>query len=193
MNPDRRTELREGIQFPHDYQIAPYVLPNTTPPAGSVIQGSSGARILIAEDDPVSSQVLVNCLQKWGYEVVVARNGHEAMSVMRAANAPALAVLDWMMPGMDGIEVCRRLREINKAVYIIFLTSLGTKDNILQALEAGTDDYLLKPFDSFALQTRVRVGLRVIGLQTALADRVKELEVAAGELQDIRGRLQMPL
>jgi DNA-binding response OmpR family regulator len=112
---------------------------------------------------------------------------------MRSANVPALAVLDWMMPGMDGIEVCRRLREINKAVYIIFLTSLGTKENILQALEAGTDDYVLKPFDSFALQTRVRVGLRVIGLQTALADRVKELEVAAGELQDIRGRLQMPL
>jgi DNA-binding response OmpR family regulator len=115
------------------------------------------------------------------------------MAVMRSANAPSLAVLDWMMPGMDGIEVCRRLREINKAVYIIMLTSLGTKENILQALQAGADDYLVKPFDTFALQNRIHVGLRIIGLQSALAHRVKELENAATELQDIKGRLQMPI
>ena len=193
MNPERPADLYAEIKFPHDYQIAPNILPDPTPVADLVIQEPTGARILIAEDDPVSREVLVNCLQRWGYEVVIAHNGHEAMSVMRSANAPALAVLDWMMPGMDGIEVCRRLREINKAVYVIFLTSLGTKQNILQALEAGTDDYLLKPFDTFTLQTRIRVGLRVIGLQTALADRVKELETAAAELQDMRSRLQLPL
>jgi DNA-binding response OmpR family regulator len=82
---------------------------------------------------------------------------------------------------------------INKVVYVILLTSLETKENILQALEAGADDYLIKPFDTFALQTRIRVGLRIIGLQTALADRVKELETAAAELQDVKGRLQVPL
>src|SRR5439155_18179048 len=71
---------------------------------------ASGARILIAEDDPVSCEILATRLQKWGYDVVIARDGHEAMGFMRSANAPALAVLDWMMPGMDGIEVCRRLR-----------------------------------------------------------------------------------
>src|SRR6266481_3110625 len=112
---------------------------------------TSGARILIAEDDPVSCEVLATRLQKWGYDTVITRDGHEAMTVMRSANAPSLAVLDWMMPGMDGIEVCRRLREINKAVYIIMLTSLGTKEDILQAFEAGADDYLVKPFDTFAL------------------------------------------
>jgi DNA-binding response OmpR family regulator len=132
-------------------------------------------------------------LKKWGYDTVITRDGHEAMAVMRSANAPSLAILDWMMPGMDGIEVCRRLREINKAVYIIMLTSLGTKENVLQALDAGADDYLVKPFDTFALQTRTRVGLRIIGLQTALAARVKDLETAAAELQDMRGRLQMPI
>jgi len=165
-----------------------------TPPSGaSSSERVSGVRILIAEDDPVSCDVLATRLRKWGYETVITHDGQEAMSAMRSANAPALAVLDWMMPGMDGIEVCRRLRAINKAVYIIMLTSLGTKENILQALEAGADDYLIKPFDTFALQTRIQVGLRIIGLQTALAERVKELEAAAAKLQDMQGRLRMPI
>jgi len=154
---------------------------------------TSAQRILIAEDDPVSCEVLATRLKKWGYDTVITRDGHEAMAVMRSANAPSLAILDWMMPGMDGIEVCRRLREVNQAVYIILLTSLGTKENVLQALDAGADDYLVKPFDTFALQTRIRVGLRIISLQTALAARVKDLETAAAQLQDMRGRLQMPI
>ena len=137
----------------------------------------SAQRILIAEDDPVSCEVLATRLKKWGYDTVITRDGHEAMAVMRSANAPSLAILDWMMPGMDGIEVCRRLRE----------------ENILKALEAGADDYLIKPFDTFALQTRIQVGLRIIGLQTALADRVKELEAAATKLQEMQGRLHMPI
>jgi len=165
-----------------------------TPASGaSAFERASGARILIAEDDAVSCKVLATRLRQWGYEAVITRDGQEAMNVMRSNNAPALAVLDWMMPGMDGIEVCRRLRETNKAVYIIMLTSLGTKENILKALEAGADDYLIKPFDTFALQTRIQVGLRIIGLQTALADRVKELEAAATKLQEMQGRLQMPI
>jgi DNA-binding response OmpR family regulator len=193
MNLEPRKELAAAIKFSHDYQIAPHVLPNAAPIASLITHETTGARILIAEDDAVSCQILTSCLQKWGYEVVVARDGHEAMTVMRAPNAPALVVLDWMMPGMDGIEVCRRLRAVDKAVYVILLTSLETKENILQALEAGADDYLIKPFDTFALQTRIRVGLRIIALQTTLADRVKELETAAAELQNMRGRLQMPL
>jgi DNA-binding response OmpR family regulator len=191
MNSERPPELPKGIKFPHNPIIFPHAATIATPPVAARNQVMSGERILIAEDDPVSCEILVTRLQKWGYETVITRDGHEAMTVMRAQNAPALAVLDWMMPGMDGIEVCRRLREISKAVYIIFLTSLGTKDNILEALEAGADDYLVKPFDAFQLQTRVRVGLRIIGLQTALADRVKELETAGAELQNMRGRLQM--
>jgi DNA-binding response OmpR family regulator len=98
-----------------------------------------------------------------------------------------------MMPGMDGIEVCRRLREVNKVVYVIFLTSLGTKENILEALKAGADDYLVKPFETFELQTRISVGLRIIGLQTALANRVNELEKALLEVKELRNRISIPL
>ncbi len=130
MNTERPSDLSEEITSPPSEKFSADSLP-------------SGPRILIAEDDAVCCEVLATRLKKWGYDTVVTRDGHEAMAVMRSANAPSLAILDWMMPGMDGIEVCRRLREINKAVYIIMLTSLGTKENILQALQAGADDYLV--------------------------------------------------
>ena len=83
--------------------------------------------------------------------------------------------------------------EIDKAVYIIFLTSLGGREKVVEALEAGADDYLLKPFNALALQARIRVGLRIINLQKALADRVKQLETAITELQDTKRRFEMPL
>jgi phosphoserine phosphatase RsbU/P len=191
--PRRPTELHDEIKFSPNCQIFSRPLTTAVPQASASDQVASATRILIAEDDPVSCQILTTRLQKWGYDVVITRDGHEAMAVMRSANAPALAILDWMMPGMDGIEVCRRLREINKAVHIIFLTSLGTKENVLQALEAGADDYLVKPFDSFALETRIRIGLRIIGLQTALTNRVQELEKALLELTELRGQLSLPL
>lgn len=193
MNPERPTEFLEEIKFPHGGESSPHIVTPARPLLDSSKKIANGPRILISDDDPVSCEILATRLRQWGYDAVVTHDGHEAMTVMRSANAPALAVLDWMMPGMDGIEVCRRLREVNKAVYIILLTSLGTKENVLQALEAGADDYLIKPFDTFALQTRIQVGLRIIGLQTTLATRVKELETAAAELQDIKSRLQMPL
>jgi DNA-binding response OmpR family regulator len=183
----------EEIKFPAGFEIPPYVPAITLSGPDFSSKITPGARILIAEDDPVSCEILATRLQKWGYETVITRNGQDAMTVMRTAAAPSLAILDWMMPGMDGIEVCRRLREVNKAVYIIFLTSLGTKENVVQALEAGADDYLVKPFDTFALQTRIQVGLRIIGLQATLAARVKELESTAAELQEIKGRLQLPM
>ncbi len=131
MNTERPTELPEEKKPQASREISVDFRTTLTSDAGPPHQAASGARILIAEDDPVSCQVLATRLQEWGYDAVITRNGHEAMTVMRSANAPALAVLDWMMPGMDGIEVCRRLREVNKAVYIIFLTSLGRKENIV--------------------------------------------------------------
>lgn len=193
MNAERPPDALTEIQSPHDPNISPHFIRPPQSLANSYHEATKGVRILIAEDDPVSREILANRLVKWGYDVIITHDGREAMAAMRAANAPALAVLDWMMPGMDGIEVCRRLRDASKAVYIILLTSLGTKENILQALEVGADDYLVKPFDAFALQTRIRVGLRIIGLQTVLADRVKELESAAVELKDMRSRLHIPI
>ena len=149
-------------------------------------------RILIAEDDAVSSEILTTWLQKWGYEPVVTANGAEAMTVMRSPAAPALVVLDWMMPGMDGLEVCRRLREISKVVYIILLTSRGRKEGVVEGLQAGADDYLVKPFDPLELQARIHVGFRIINLQKELSNRLAELAAAAEELSEAKASM-MPL
>jgi len=110
---------------------------------------------------------------------------------VRAERGPALALLDWMMPGMDGLEVCRRVRESKKMVYVIMLTSRGAKENIVEGLHAGADDYLIKPFDKNELLARIQVGLRILELHAALAARVKELEKAAGEIEDLK--LRFPL
>lgn len=154
---------------------------------------TNAVRILVAEDEPVSCKVLATNLENWGYTPVVTHDGIEAMAAMRSPDAPSLAVLDWMMPELDGIEVCRRLREVNKAVYIIFLTALGSKENISHALQAGADDYLVKPFDSLELQARIHVGLRIIGLQNALTDRVNELEVLVTKTGGSNDRLELPI
>lgn len=127
-------------------------------------------RILIAEDDPVSRRVLQAHLSKWGYEVVVTTNGSEAWSVLQESNPPSLAVLDWMMPSMDGPEVIRRLRERGDSsyVYVVLLTAKSQKEDIVAGLEAGADDYLVKPFDAHELRARIRTGKRIIDLQKQL-------------------------
>jgi len=148
-------------------------------------------RILVAEDDAVSRELICTRLAKWGYEVVVTQNGAEAMSALRHTDAPRLAILDWMMPGMDGLEICRRVREVDRALYIILLTARGSKENLIEGLGAGADDYLIKPFDKDELHARILVGVRVMTLQATLAERVKELEWASAEIRTLR--LQNPL
>lgn len=140
-------------------------------------------KILVAEDDPLSCRVLQATLVKWGHDVVVSRDGDEAMAVLQRADAPPLAILDWMMPGCDGIEVCRQVRQSPNAAptYIILLTAKGEKEDIVTGLEAGADDYLIKPFVRAELQARIGVGERVIALQQRLADRVSELDRALAE------------
>jgi len=148
-------------------------------------------RILIAEDDAVSRELICARLAKWGYDVVATDNGADAMNALRKTDAPRLAILDWMMPGMDGLEICRRVRDVDRALYIIMLTARGTKENLIEGLGAGADDYLIKPFDKDELQARILVGLRVMALQATLAERVKELEWASAEIRQLR--LQIPL
>jgi DNA-binding response OmpR family regulator len=157
------------------------------PPAAT----ASKARIIVAEDDPVSRTLISTRLAKWGYDVVITNDGAEAMTVLRQADAPSLAILDWSMPKMDGLEVCRRLREVEKVVYIILLTARGSKENIIEGLRAGADDYLVKPFHAEELQARILVGLRVMTLQETLVDRVKALEAATFEIESLK--LQIPL
>ena len=148
-------------------------------------------KILIAEDDPVSRRLLEAALSKWGYEVLVTTNGREAWEVLQQPDAPSLIILDWLMPEMDGVEICREVRQIAalKSAYIILLTSRGAKEDIVQGLEAGADDYVTKPFDHGELRARVQVGTRVIGLQTALAQRVRELEEAIASVKTLQGLL----
>jgi sigma-B regulation protein RsbU (phosphoserine phosphatase) len=148
-------------------------------------------KILIAEDDPVSRRVLEATLSKWGYEVMSTSNGREAWEALAAPDAPRLAILDWMMPEMDGIEVCRRARGRTEAgpLHILLLTARGRKEDVIAGLQAGADDYVTKPFDHEELRARVQVGQRIVELQTMLASRVAEMEEALARVRQLRGLL----
>jgi two-component system, cell cycle response regulator len=134
-------------------------------------------RILIADDDPVSRRMLQFFLLKWGYEVVIATDGVEALRILDAYDAPPLAVLNWMMPGMEGPDVCQRVREHPERpyVYILLLTARSEKNDILMGLESGADDYLTKPFDAQELRARIHVGQRILDLQKNLVVAKEEL------------------
>ena len=138
-------------------------------------------RILIAEDDPVSCRVLEAFLIKWGYEVIVARNGAEAWDELQKQDSPKLAILDWMMPGMDGVQVCRKIREETERpyVYILMLTAKDRKQHILEGIEAGADEYLTKPFQAHELRAQLYAGRRILDLQETLIRTREELRVQA--------------
>ena len=146
-------------------------------------------KTLIAEDDVTSRLALTTILQKWGYDVVATSDGAEAWAALQASDAPRLAILDWMMPGMDGVEVCRKIRQMEskRPVYIILLTALGRKEDIVTGLNAGANDYVTKPFDNNELRARLDVGRRVVDLQSALAARVRELQQALAEIRTLQG------
>jgi DNA-binding response OmpR family regulator len=145
-------------------------------------------KILIAEDDDISRRVLQLTLTASGYDVVATKNGAEALLVLEHEDAPSLAVLDWMMPDIDGLEVCRRARRLQNAmpVYIILLTAKTEKTDIVKGLEAGANDYITKPFDRHELRARVQVGVTVVNLQRNLAARVEELENALGKVKQLQ-------
>jgi two-component system cell cycle response regulator len=138
-------------------------------------------KVLIAEDDVVSRRLLEAMLTRWGYEVVVTRNGDEAWELLQRTDAPPLAILDWMMPGMDGVEVCRKVRQRGQEpyIYLLLLTTKGRKENIIEGLDAGADDYLTKPFDPHELQVRLRTGKRIMTLQAELIEAREALRVQA--------------
>ena len=148
-------------------------------------------RILIAEDDSLSRSALRASLSKWGHEVVVTSNGVEAWEALQREDAPPLAILDWMMPGMDGIEVCRMVRQQATAIptYIILLTAKSGQENIIGGLEAGADDYLTKPVNRDELRVRVQAGVRIVELQRALSERVRELEDALARVRQLSDKI----
>jgi diguanylate cyclase (GGDEF)-like protein len=138
-------------------------------------------KILIAEDDPVSRRILEAKLVKWGYEVLVTSNGDEAWRALQSDDAPTLAILDWMMPGMDGVEICRRVRKDDREpyTYIILLTSLHRDEDLVTGMEAGADDYITKPFKASELKVRLRAGRRIIDLQNELIEAREALREQA--------------
>ena len=127
-------------------------------------------KILIAEDDSVSRRMLTALLSRSGYEVVAVEDGVKAWEILQAEDAPRLALLDWMMPGMDGVDVCRQARkQVGRPyAYLILLTAKGGKVDVIEGLESGADDYLTKPYDAQELKARMRVGLRILELEDNL-------------------------
>ena len=148
-------------------------------------------KVLIADDDPVSRRLLQAALEKWGYEASAVVNGMAAWDAMQESQPAQLLILDWLMPQIDGLELCRRARKMKslQSSYIILLTSRATKSDVVQGLESGADDYITKPFDPGELRARVQVGKRVIDLQTALADRLHHLEEAMARVTQLQGLL----
>jgi PleD family two-component response regulator len=148
-------------------------------------------RILIADDDRLSAQVLARTLSPDRFDVTVASDGAEALAILQQPDSPPLAILDWMMPKLDGPDVCRLIRstafEANK--YLILLTSRDAREDVVVGLEAGADDYLVKPCHQGELLARVSVGARVLALQERLAGRVEELELALSKVKRLSGLL----
>ena len=134
-------------------------------------------KILIAEDDAISRRLLDTILRKWGYDVVVAQDGVKAWEELQKDDAPRLAILDWMMPEMDGVEVCGKVRERIDFpyVYILLLSAKSQREDLVKGMESGADDYITKPFDANELKVRLRAGRRILDLQTQLMNAQEAL------------------
>jgi DNA-binding response OmpR family regulator len=148
-------------------------------------------KILIAEDEPVSCRLLQAALAGLMCEITLTSNGREAWAAIQREDAPSLLILDWLLPEMEGVEVCRRARQLpdQKSRYIILLTGKDNKRDVVHGLEAGADDYVTKPFDADELRARVQVGWRVLQLQSNLAERVQQLEEALSRVKQLQGLL----
>lgn len=150
-------------------------------------------KILVADDEPVSRLLLENSLSRLQHQVVTARDGREAWEILDAEDAPQLAVLDWSMPEIEGIELCRRLqaRQATRFTYSILVTAHTSPDQIAEGLESGADDYIVKPFKPQELRARIRAAERIIELQTSLKSSVDTLQVALGRVRELEGILSI--
>lgn len=148
-------------------------------------------QVIVAEDDRLYRRLLEAALSTRGYTVHTCMDGVEAWERLSQLTEPAVAILDWMMPGLDGVEICRRVRaaEMKLPPYVILLTSRNRKEDIVAGLQAGADDYLCKPFDPEELGARLSVGTRFLRLQRDLVQRVGELEEALTNVKQLQGLL----
>ena len=148
-------------------------------------------RALIADDDRANAAIVSRALESWKLDVTVVHDGAKAWDLLNSPDPPPLAILDWMMPRIDGIEICRRVRrnETRANTYLMLLTARDGREDVVAGLDAGADDYLIKPFDSEELRARVHVGIRILTLQERLAERVTELQDALSRVKQLTGLL----
>ena len=146
---------------------------------------------LIADDDRIAREILARNLRQWGFAVVSAADGGKAWAYLETASQPTLAIVDWMMPELDGPAICSRMRAERPTanVYLMLLTSLESRSDIVAGLNAGADDYIVKPFDPEELRARVNVGVRILTLQERLGQRVAELQQALNNVKTLHGLL----
>ena len=148
-------------------------------------------RALVADDDRVARVILTRALQGWAIEPIVVADGAAAWDVIASDNAPPLAIIDWEMPGLDGPELCRRIRSspASRSMYVVLLTGRDAAEDVVAGLDAGADDYLVKPFRAAELRARINAGVRVLTLQEHLAQRVVELQHALANVKQLSGLL----
>lgn len=141
-------------------------------------------RTLIADDDPITARILTSALARTGMEVIVAHDGDVAWQQLNSVQPPALAILDWMMPNVDGLELCRRIRRTPRlaGMYVILVTARDSREDLVTGLGAGADDYMTKPIDMAELKARIGVGMRVTNLQQSLTRSVSELKATRDRL-----------
>jgi CheY-like chemotaxis protein len=149
--------------------------------------------ILVADDDPLYRKVLEASVRSWNYEVRLVADGVAAWEVIEHAPPGLIAILDWSMPGLDGLELCQRIRLLppGRLIYVMLLTARSAREDIICGLRAGADDYITKPCDHEALYARIQVASRMLRLQQSLADRVRELEAALARVNALHGLLPM--
>jgi phosphoserine phosphatase RsbU/P len=148
-------------------------------------------RALIADDDGVAAMMLARSLERIGLEVVAAHDGGTAWRLLEDTGPFELAIFDWMMPGADGLDLCRRIRRSDRhaRMHVILLTGRSRRADVVAGLDAGADDYLIKPIDPEELRARVQVGIRIVRLQDRLAERVNELQHALSRVKQLTGLL----
>lgn len=144
-------------------------------------------KLLLAEDDRLCSRLVQRLLEP-DYELVIAGDGTAAWNALSGDDPPRIVALNWVMPGLDGFEICRRIRQVPalEGTYILLITANDAVEDVVRGLSAGADDYIVKPFHATEIRARVRVGERVVRLQSALADRVRELEQALHHVQALQ-------
>lgn len=144
--------------------------------------------VLLADDDPLARAVVTVALRDWGFDVTECADGDAAWDRLNRPDGPRLALLDWLMPGLDGTEICRRARAapLLESTYLILLTVRNGREHVIEGLTAGADDYVAKPFDREELRLRLRAAERILNLQSSLAERVTELEDAAARVRALQ-------